>query len=90
MPYFSYNTPNAAPLVSLPDRTVTYWWPPALKLIGGAMTAAPASNDHSERPVSAAYALNAPSIWPWKTRLPAVVIVPPFQNDGFGTRHTAR
>ena len=60
----------------------TYCLPSTEKVIGPAPTPLPTFISHSGLPVLASSAWNMPLMSPKNTRLPAVVIVPPFQGNG--------
>ena len=57
--------------------------------IGAATAPVPVGESQSFSPVPASYATRRPSAVPWKTRLPAVARVPPFQGELYSTRQAS-
>jgi len=68
--------------VSLPDRTVTYCVRPALKVMGGAMTAGRSVRPEQVSSVGCIGVEFAVDLT-LKHQIAGGVRVPPFQNDGF-------
>src|SRR5688572_27546034 len=77
--------PIAAPAPPHPTSSATYCRPATEYVIGGAEIPEPTWKRQSSAPDVALYATKLPSARPWKTRFPALVMVPGFQNPSSGT-----